>query len=104
MIVVKIFKCTFYLYGNNNCLSIDCLSDSSYTIGACFFELQAGLTWRIASGSENLRKTKLSFHKTNYFLQKTSYLQIKHKTKFISLQAAKVYRSTYYESYFAEVQ
>ena len=40
---------------------------------------------------------------TNYILHKTRYLQIKHKTKFISLQAAKVHSSAYYESYFAEL-
>ena len=66
--------------------------------------IQAGLTWRIASGREIPLKTKSTFQKTNYILHKTKYWQMKHKTKFISLQAAKMDKSAYYESYFAEVQ
>ena len=66
--------------------------------------VQAGLTWRIASDREIPLKTKRKFQETNYIFHRSKYLQIKHKAKFISLQAANTYKSTYYESYFADLQ
>ena len=67
-------------------------------------DIQAVLTWRISSLRETTHKTNATFQVTNCILHKTRYLQINHKTKFISLQAAKIYNSAYYESYFAEIK
>ena len=84
-------------------INCECTTSESWYYSKLYFVLQAVLTWRISSLRETSLMPNTIFQVTNYILHKTRYLQIKHKTKFISLQAAKVHSSAYYESYFAEL-